>query len=241
LRARPEQTQLEDLSDASFLGKLHLLPANVRLDRKVIPRCTHSSLFGLVISNEGNKFYNIDTSSSVDVELTTGCSFLTVRPLQHQRLGEEHPGDADEGDDDKNALDLALAAVDVRIAAALCRVGPEQDHVDEGDEDGGGAALGEPELFLDLVGVVLRPLDEHEESEVAKEAAEEEQLGDELGEDVHGLLEILMIGEGHADAEDHVQDAENDGDLHLEGVQENNLVLSNLPDLVSVSERFLRP
>jgi hypothetical protein len=32
LRARPEPTQLEHLSDASFLGKLLVLPANVRLD-----------------------------------------------------------------------------------------------------------------------------------------------------------------------------------------------------------------
>jgi hypothetical protein len=38
-----EQTQLEDLSDASFLGKLLLLPANVRLDWKVVARYKHSS------------------------------------------------------------------------------------------------------------------------------------------------------------------------------------------------------
>ncbi len=61
MRARPEQTQLEDLSDASFSGKLQALPANVRLDWKVIARYKHSSLFGRVISNDGKKFYNIDT------------------------------------------------------------------------------------------------------------------------------------------------------------------------------------
>ncbi len=61
MRARPEPTQLERLSDASFLGKLVVLPANVRLDWKVIARNKHSSLFGLILSNEGNKFYNIDT------------------------------------------------------------------------------------------------------------------------------------------------------------------------------------
>jgi hypothetical protein len=57
LRARTEPTQLERLSDASFLGELILLPANVRLDWKVIARYKHSSLFGLVVSNKGNKFY----------------------------------------------------------------------------------------------------------------------------------------------------------------------------------------
>ncbi len=50
---------MEDLSDASFLGKLLVLPANVRLDWKVIARYKHCSLFGLVVSNEGKKFYNI--------------------------------------------------------------------------------------------------------------------------------------------------------------------------------------
>jgi hypothetical protein len=60
-RARPEQIQLEDLLDASILGKLLALPANVRLHWKVFARCKHSSLFGLVISNEEKKFYNIDS------------------------------------------------------------------------------------------------------------------------------------------------------------------------------------
>ncbi len=36
MRARPEPTQLEHLSDASFLGKLLMFTANVRLDWKVI-------------------------------------------------------------------------------------------------------------------------------------------------------------------------------------------------------------
>jgi hypothetical protein len=56
-RANP----LEHLPDASFLGKLLVLPANVRLDWKVIARHKHSSLFGLIISNDGKKFYNINT------------------------------------------------------------------------------------------------------------------------------------------------------------------------------------
>ncbi len=61
MKARPEPTKLEHLLDASFFGKLLVLPANVRLDWKVIARYKHSSLFGLVVSNKGNKFYNIDT------------------------------------------------------------------------------------------------------------------------------------------------------------------------------------
>ena len=63
MRARPEPTQLEHLSDASFLGKLLVLPANVRLDWKVIARYKHSSLLGLVICDKGKKFHNIDHRS----------------------------------------------------------------------------------------------------------------------------------------------------------------------------------
>ena len=48
---------MEHLSDTSFLGKLLVFLANVRLDWKVIARYKHSSLFGLVISNEGKKSF----------------------------------------------------------------------------------------------------------------------------------------------------------------------------------------
>ena len=60
MTARPEPAQLEHLSFASFLGKLLVFPANVRLDWKVIASYKHSCLFGLVVSNERKKFYNID-------------------------------------------------------------------------------------------------------------------------------------------------------------------------------------
>jgi len=45
---------------APFRCFLLVLPANVRLDWKVIARYKHSSLLGLVISDKGKKFYNID-------------------------------------------------------------------------------------------------------------------------------------------------------------------------------------
>jgi hypothetical protein len=56
LRAKPEQTQLEHISDASFLGKLLVLPANVGLDWKVIASYKHSSLFGHIVSDEEKSF-----------------------------------------------------------------------------------------------------------------------------------------------------------------------------------------
>ncbi len=64
MRARPEPTQLEYLADTSFLGKLLVFPANVRLDWKVIASYKHSSLLVVVISDEGKMFYKIGTSMS---------------------------------------------------------------------------------------------------------------------------------------------------------------------------------
>jgi hypothetical protein len=73
---------LECLSDASFLGTLLVLPANVRLDWKVIARYKHSSLFDLIVSNEGKKFYNIDTSKNgkpnVKISIVTDNTVLTL-------------------------------------------------------------------------------------------------------------------------------------------------------------------
>jgi len=48
------------------LGKLLVLPANVRLDWKVIARYKHSSFFGLIVTNDEKKFYNMDTCADLD-------------------------------------------------------------------------------------------------------------------------------------------------------------------------------
>ena len=81
MRATPEQTQSEDLSDASFLGKLLVLPANPRLAWKVIARYKHSSLFGLIFCNEEKKFYKIDTWV-LPVEVTRPTLFKPSMKLE---------------------------------------------------------------------------------------------------------------------------------------------------------------
>jgi hypothetical protein len=65
---------LTKISNASFLGKLLVLPANVRLDWKVIASYKHSSLFGLVVSDEGKKLNNIDPQDGA----ADGLYFLFV-------------------------------------------------------------------------------------------------------------------------------------------------------------------
>jgi hypothetical protein len=89
LRARPEPTQWEHLSDASFLGKLLVLPANVRLDWKVFARYKHSCLFGLIISNEEKKVLQQLFNRSEILKTATyhlkdlGCLYIKIL-FRHQ-------------------------------------------------------------------------------------------------------------------------------------------------------------
>ncbi len=50
---------LEHLSDTSFLGKLLVFLANVILNWKVIASSKHSSLFCLVVNDEGKSFITL--------------------------------------------------------------------------------------------------------------------------------------------------------------------------------------
>ena len=75
---------MEDLSDASFFGKLLVLPTNVRLDWKVFARCKHSSLFGLVISNEEKSFIRL--TPGVVVHLTGAAQGLVHLAQRRKRL-----------------------------------------------------------------------------------------------------------------------------------------------------------
>ncbi len=86
LRARPEQTQSEDLSDASLMGELLVLPANVRLDWKVIARYKYSSLFGPVFFNKEKKFYNIDTWSVCPLQIITQSPEIISKLAFHENL-----------------------------------------------------------------------------------------------------------------------------------------------------------
>ncbi len=58
LRVRPEPTQLEHVSDASFLGKLLVFSAIVRLYWKLIASTNTLAYFCLINSVEGKMFYN---------------------------------------------------------------------------------------------------------------------------------------------------------------------------------------
>jgi hypothetical protein len=55
------KARVKPIGGPFFLGKLLVLPANVRQDWKVFTRHKHSSLLGLVVRDKGKKFYNMDT------------------------------------------------------------------------------------------------------------------------------------------------------------------------------------
>jgi hypothetical protein len=78
-KVRGNPTQLEDLSDASFLAKLLALPANVRLDWKVMARYKHSSLFGLVISYEEKSFITLTPDGTRNVVSSTAARIPEIR------------------------------------------------------------------------------------------------------------------------------------------------------------------
>jgi hypothetical protein len=70
---RPELTQLEDLSDASFLGKLLVLPANVKLDWKVFTGANTRAYLASLSATNKKSF----------ITLTLGHSIIRTWHLHH--------------------------------------------------------------------------------------------------------------------------------------------------------------
>jgi len=66
-----------------LMGKFLLLPSNVILDWKVIACYKHCSLFCLIDSDKGKRFYNIDTRFAVtfsSIPWTKWSTMLWMRP-----------------------------------------------------------------------------------------------------------------------------------------------------------------
>ncbi len=84
-------------------------------------------------------------------------------------------------------------------------------------------------LPLETARHVARPLVEHEQAHVTEHAGQEDDLGQELAQRVGPIVEILVVPQRHEHPEEHVDDPDDDGDLHLEGVQEDDLVGGHLP------------
>ena len=100
-----------------------------------------------------------------------------------------------------------------------------EEEVDDGDNDGG--------CLVRRASIVGVPLDEDEQVHVAEDREEQDQLGQEVVQQLGPVFEVDGIEAFLDDAEGHVGDGEDDGDLHLEAVQEGKLHLRAIPDWVN--------
>ena len=66
-----------------------------------------------------------------------------------------------------------------------------------------------------VVSPIQDPLDKDHQDEVSKQAQEEEQLRQKLQDNLVVLPLQQLVPQAHHDAEGHVDDAENQGNLHL--------------------------
>jgi len=105
----------------------------------------------------------------------------------------------------------------------------EEHHVDEGDQDGWSASLRGENIIIEPSGNKGSPLVEHQQGHVPEHTGKEHELRNELADDINTLLEVLAVDEGDEDPKEHVNNAEDDRNLHLEGVQKHDLVDGELP------------
>ena len=66
-----------------------------------------------------------------------------------------------------------------------------------------------------VVGPIQDPLDKDHKNQISKQAQKEEQLWQKLQDNLVVLPLQQLVPEAHHDAEGHVDDAENQGNLHL--------------------------
>lgn len=78
----------------------------------------------------------------------------------------------------------------------------------------------------------FQPLEDDQEVHISEQESKEEDLWDELEEDFQVSLEVNSIEELHNDSEDHMNDGNDDSDLHLETVDKNQLIVGHSPDRI---------
>mmetsp|Transcript_25713 Transcript_25713/g.71848 ORF Transcript_25713/g.71848 Transcript_25713/m.71848 type:complete len:783 (-) Transcript_25713:14-2362(-) len=107
---------------------------------------------------------------------------------------------------------VAVAPIAVVVGAAPCGAG----RVDAG----GGEHTGVP---------VDGPLHEDQDDHVDEEGCGEDGHGDELEHQVKLLSKVEGVESLQARSQEHLDDTEDDRELHLEGVEEEELVLGDVP------------
>mmetsp|Transcript_10136 Transcript_10136/g.23433 ORF Transcript_10136/g.23433 Transcript_10136/m.23433 type:complete len:356 (-) Transcript_10136:1503-2570(-) len=137
---------------------------------------------------------------------------------QEERLGEQHPRHRDGRERQQYELHRRLPAEEVRLGEY-----PAGLH-EEGDQH-----RDERRRRQTLVHPVDRPLEEDGEHEVAEDGEHEDGLRHELAPDVECGAEVQRVDQREDKAEEHLQHAEDDGELHLVRVAEGELVGGVVP------------
>ena len=106
------------------------------------------------------------------------------------------------------------------------------EHVDEQSEQRGGRLRARVSWHAHVAAPIDGPLVEDGEDEVAKDALEEDHLGQVFEEDALVVAVLDVVEQGEADAHRHLDDADDDRDLHLERVEEGDLIGRVVPDRV---------
>mmetsp|Transcript_33845 Transcript_33845/g.49755 ORF Transcript_33845/g.49755 Transcript_33845/m.49755 type:complete len:253 (+) Transcript_33845:479-1237(+) len=153
--------------------------------------------------------------------------FALVLAVLDQRLGDEHPRDAHEGDDEDPDLNVGLqiAIEAVQLCAIVDRTGLKGD-VDQSSDERRRSSSRELAANSDPVSA---PLQEDHEDHVPEEGKDEDDLRDEFVEEGIPVAEVNLVGSLEEHAQNHVQDTEDDRDLHFQRVSEQNFVGGNLP------------
>ena len=107
--------------------------------------------------------------------------------------------------------------------------GLEEHHVDEGDEKIRSTVFAP---LSSIVSSVQNPLNEDHGDQVSEEEQKENNLGKKLQENLVIMPFGDLVPKTESDTKGHMDDPENEGNLHLVGVQETNLVCSGLPNRI---------
>ena len=148
----------------------------------------------------------------VGVFLSFNLVLFLQLAVEVARLDTEHEGHADENDQHEDVHKLGLVGVGARITEKrrLSRVRGHTTahcHIEHRVDDGRGLAS--------VIGVVCGPLlDDHKVHE-AEEAPEQSDLRKELEGEVDVSLVVSIVAALEADAERHLEDTEDESDLHL--------------------------
>mmetsp|Transcript_6289 Transcript_6289/g.14517 ORF Transcript_6289/g.14517 Transcript_6289/m.14517 type:complete len:341 (-) Transcript_6289:1413-2435(-) len=135
-----------------------------------------------------------------------------------ERLGHEQHRHRDERGDEQEELQVLLPVEEPVLLLVDAR---RHEHGDERVQQ-----RGRPQRKTDPVS---RPLEQDHEHEVAEDGEEEDELGDELEPDGAHVAELEVVEQRERDAERHLRHAEDNGDLHLERVEEGHLIRRQLP------------